>query len=347
MSAFRPLVSRWTPDFGPASRTVDQRRATRARSALVAALLLCMPGLATAQSWPDRPVRMVVPFPPGGGTDTSARLLAERLAGAWKQTVVVENIPGAAGSIGAARVARAQPDGHLLLFAPSGVFTANPHLYPDAGYDAVRDFTPVTTVATGPLVLVVPSNSPYRSLGDLIAAARSQPGKLVHGHAGVGSQPQLIGERFLVAAGIEMLGVSYKGEVPALAGLVGGESQFSVGNFAAVLGHVTGGRLRALAVTGRAPSPQLPGVPTVGQTLPGFEAYSWFGIAAPRGTPQPVIDTLYRETRKAADTTEFRERLAAQGMSIVASTPQAMGQTIERETQAWGKLIRDRGLKPQ
>lgn len=325
----------------------DPRRSIIVRTALLGALIAGMPGAGLAQAWPDRPVRLVVPFPPGGGTDTSARLLAERLAAAWKQTVVVENVPGAAGSIGAARIARAQPDGHNLLFAPSGVFTANPHLYPDAGYDPVRDFTAVTTVATGPLVLVVPANSPYRSLSDLIAAARSQPGKMVHGHAGVGSQPQLIGERFLAAASIEMLGVSYKGEVPALAGLVGGESQFSVGNFAAVLGHVNGGRLRALAVTSRGPSPQLPNVPTVAQTLPGFEAYSWFGIAAPRGTPPAVIDTIYRETRRSAETADFRERLVAQGMSVVASTPQAMTQTIERETQVWGKLIRERSLKPQ
>jgi tripartite-type tricarboxylate transporter receptor subunit TctC len=325
----------------------DPRRSIIVRTALLGALIAGMPGTGLAQAWPDRPVRMVVPFPPGGGTDTSARLLAERLATVWKQTVVVENVPGAAGSIGAARIARSQPDGHNLLFAPSGVYTANPQLYADAGYETLKDFTPVSTVATGPLVLVVPANSPFRTVADVIAAARAQPGKVVHGHGGVGSQTQLTGERFLAAAGIDMLGVSYKGEVPALASLVGGESQFSAGNLAAVLGHVNGGRLRALAVTSRSPSPQLPNVPTVGQTLPGFEAYSWFGIAAPRGTPPVVIDTIYRETRKAADTADFRERLAAQGMSVVASTPQAMTQTIERETQIWGKLIRERSLKPQ
>ncbi len=317
------------------------------KNLLCALLLGCTAASAFAQTWPDRTVRLVVPFPPGGGTDISARLLAEKLSVAWKQAVVVDNVPGAAGSVGAARVARAAPDGYNLLFAPSGVLTANPILYPNAGYDTLKDLAAVTMVASGPMLLVVPANSPYRQLADLIAAAKAQPGKLTHGHAGVGAQVQLVAESFLSAAGIDVLGVPYKGEVPALTSLIGAETQFSVGNFAAAISHVNGGRLRALGVTGREASPLLPDVPPIARTLPGFEASGWFGIVAPRGTPPAVIDAIYRETRKAADSTDLKARLYVQGMSPVASTPQVMERTIESEMQKWGRLIRERGIKVQ
>ncbi len=317
------------------------------KNLLCALLLGCTAASAFAQTWPDRTVRLVVPFPPGGGTDISARLLAEKLSVAWKQAVVVDNVPGAAGSVGAARVARAAPDGYNLLFAPSGVLTANPILYPNAGYDTLKDLAAVTMVASGPMLLVVPANSPYRQLADLIAAAKAQPGKLTHGHAGVGAQVQLVAESFLSAAGIDVLGVPYKGEVPALTSLIGAETQFSVGNFAAAISHVNGGRLRALGVTGREASPLLPDVPPIARTLPGFEASGWFGIVAPRGTPPAVIDAIYRETRKAAESTDLKARLYVQGMSPVASTPQVMERTIESEMQKWGRLIRERGIKVQ
>ena len=314
---------------------------------LCALLLACTAASALAQAWPERTVRLVVPFPPGGGTDISARLLAEKLSTVWKQAVVVENVAGAAGSVGAARVARTAPDGYNLLFAPSGVLTANPILYPNAGYDTLKDFSAVTMVASGPMLLVVPANSPYRNLADLIAAAKAQPGKLTHGHAGVGAQVQMVAESFLSAAGIDVLGVPYKGEVPALTALIGAETQFSVGNFAAAISHVSGGRLRALGVTGREASPLLPDVPPMARTLPGFEAYGWFGMVAPRGTPPAVIDAIYRETRKAADSTDLKARLYVQGMVPVASTPQVMESTIEDETRKWTRLIRERGIKVQ
>ena len=317
------------------------------KNMLCALVLGCTAASALAQAWPDRTVRLVVPFPPGGGTDISARLLAEKLSTVWKQPVVVENVAGAAGSVGAARVARSAPDGYYLLFAPSGVLTANPILYPNAGYDTIKDFSAVTMVASGPMLLVVPANSPYRNLADLIAAAKAQPGKLTHGHAGVGAQVQLVAESFLGAAGIDVLGVPYKGEVPALTALIGAETQFSVGNFAAAISHVRGGRLRALGVTGREASPLLPDVPPIARTLPGFEAYGWFGIVAPRGTPPAVIDAIYRETRKAADSTDLKARLYVQGMVPVASTPQVMESTIEGETRKWTRLIRERGIKVQ
>lgn len=317
------------------------------RQILLIALGAALAAFAQAQTWPERTVRLIVPFPPGGGTDTSARLLAEKLAAVWKQPVVVENTPGAAGSVGAARIARSPADGYNLLFAPSGVLTANPHLYPTAGYESLKDFAPVSVVASGPMLLVAPSTAPYRTLADLIAAAKAQPGKLTHGHAGVGSQVQLVAENFIHAAGLDILPIPYKGEVPALAGLISAETTFSVANFAAAIGHVSGGRLRALAVTGKEPSTLLPDVPPIARTLPGFEAYGWFGIVAPRGTPAPVIDTIYRETRKAADSTDLKARLFVQGMTPVASTPQAMAKTIEADSAQWARVIKERGIKVQ
>src|SRR3954465_7839544 len=273
--------------------------------------LLLLAGSAFAQAWPQKPVRFVVPFAPGGATDIAARMLGEKLSQVWGQSVVVENRAGAGGALGAAEVARAAPDGYTLFFPSGSVMTANQHVYAKLSYDPERDFVPVTNVVTGPQVLVVPANSPYKTVKDLIDAARANPGKLTFGHAGIGTQTHLASENFLYQAKIDAVSVPYKGEAPALAGLVGGEINFILTNMAAAIPHIQGGRIRALGVTSLSEAPQLPGVPPTAKTLPGFENAGWFGIVAPAGTPKAIVDKIYVDTRKSLEATELKARLYA------------------------------------
>src|SRR3954463_14834724 len=211
-----------------------------------AALLALASAGAAAQGWPQKPVRFIVPFPPGGATDISARLLGEQLSQIWGQSVIIENRGGAGGGVGAAEAARAAPDGYTLFFPSGSVMTANQHVYAQLNYDPERDFVPVTNVVSGPQVLVVPASSPYRTVKQLIDDARANPGKLTFGHAGIGTQTHLAAENFLYQAKIDAVSVPYKGEAPALGGLIGGETSFALTNMAAAIPHISGGRLRAL-----------------------------------------------------------------------------------------------------
>jgi tripartite-type tricarboxylate transporter receptor subunit TctC len=245
-----------------------------------------------AQSWPQKPVRFIVPFPPGGATDISARLLGEKLTQIWGQSVVIENRGGAGGSVGAAEAARAAPDGYTLFFPSGSVVTANQHVYAKLAYDPEKDFIPVTKVVSGPQVLTVPANSPFKTVKDLVDHARANPGKLTFGHAGIGSQTHLAAENFVWQAKIDALAVPYKGEGPGLAAAVAGETSFFLGNVAAAIGHINGGRLRAIGVTSKNEAAQLPGVPPIAKTIPGFENTGWFGIVAPTGTPNDIVQKV-------------------------------------------------------
>lgn len=300
---------------------------------------------ASAQAWPQRPVRFIVPFAAGGTTDIAARLLGEKLTQAWGQAVIVENRGGAAGGVGAAEAARAAPDGYTLFFPAGAVLTANQHIYAKLNYDPDKDFVPVTNVATGPQVLAVAASSPYKSVKDLIAAARADPGKLNFGHAGIGSQTHLAAENFISAAKIDVQGIPYKGESPALAGLVGGETAFTVTNVAATAGHVQGGRVRALGVTSRTEVPQMPGVPPIGATLPGFENSGWFGIVAPAGTPRQIVDKIYQDTKRALDTSELKARFYAQGLTPVGNSPAEFGKAMQAESAMWARVVRERRIE--
>src|SRR6266850_2152652 len=300
---------------------------------------------ASAQAWPQKPVRFIVPFAAGGTTDIAARLLAEKLTQAWGQPVIVENRGGAAGGVGAAEAARAAPDGYTLFFPAGGVLTANQHIYAKLNYDPDKDFIAVTNVATGPQVLAVSAASPYKTVKDLIDAARANPGKLNFGHAGIGSQTHLAAENFISAAKIEVQGVPYKGENPALAGLVGGETAFTVTNVAATAGHVQGGRIRALGVTSRKEVPQMPGVPPIAATLPGFENSGWFGIVAPAGTPREIVQRVYLETRRALETTELKARFYAQGLTPVANSPEEFARAMKAESAMWARVVRERNIR--
>lgn len=300
---------------------------------------------APVQSWPQKPVRFVVPFPPGGATDISARLLAQKLTEVWGQTIVIDNRGGAGGGVGAAEAARAAPDGYTLFFPSGSVVTANQHIYAKMSYNPERDFVPVTNVVSGPQVLVVNANSPYKSVKELIDAAKAQPGKLTFGHAGIGSQTHLAAENFVNAAKIDAVQVPYKGEGPALTGLVGGDTAFAVTNVAAAIGHIGSGRLRALGVTSRTEFPQMAGVPPIAKTLPGFENTGWFGIVAPTGTPKEVIQKVYLDTKKALESTEMKARFYVLGLAPVGNSPEEMGRAMKEETQLWARVVRERKIK--
>jgi len=308
-------------------------------------VLVLMVAGAQAQSWPQKPVRFIVPFPPGGATDISARLLGEKLSQIWGQQVVIENRGGAGGGVGAAEAARAAPDGYTLFFPSGSVVTANQHIYEKLNYDPEKDFVPVTNVVTGPQVLTVPANSPYKSVKDLVDAARANPGKLTFGHAGIGSQTHLAAENFVWQAKIDAIAVPYKGEGPGLAGLIGGETQFFVGNLAASIGHIQGGRLRALGVTSKTETPQLPGVPPIANTVPGFENQGWFGLVAPTGTPNEIVQKIYRDTKQALEASDLRGRLYVQGLAPVGNTPEELARAMKEETALWARVVKERNIR--
>lgn len=312
----------------------------------IALLALASTGVG-AQDWPQRPVRFIVPFPPGGATDIAARLLGEKLTQLWGQTVVIENRGGAAGGVGAAEAARAAPDGYTFLFPSGSVMTANQHVYPKLNYDPEKDFVPVTNVVAGPQVLSVPAGSPYKSVKDLIAAAKANPGKLTFGHAGIGSQTHLAAENFVNTAKIDAVQVPYKGEGPALAALVAGDISFAVSNLAANLPHINAGRLHALGVTSKTEVSQLPGVPPIAKTLPGFENLGWFGIVAPAGTPKAIVDKVYRDTKKALEASDLRGRLFVQGLVPVASSPEEFAMAMKEESALWARVVKERNIKVQ
>ena len=317
----------------------------RLRKLLALLAGLALSAIVHAQPWPHKPVRFIVPFPPGGATDISARLLSQKLSEMWGQTIVIENRGGAGGGVGAAEAARADPDGYTLFFPSGSVVTANQYIYAKLNYNPEKDFVPVTKVVSGPQVLVVPAGSPYKTVSDVIEAAKAQPGKLTFGHAGIGSQVHLAGENFVNAAKINAVAVPYKGEGPALNDLVSGQIHFMVTNVAAAIGFVTQGRLRALGVTSKTEFPQLAGVPPIAKFLPGFENSGWFGIVAPTGTPKEIIDKVYHDTKKALESSELKARFYVQGLVPVGDTPEEMGRAMKEEMQLWARVVRERKIQ--
>ena len=312
---------------------------------IVAVLLgLAVAGTAFAQAWPQKPVRFIVPFPPGGATDISARLVGEKLSQIWGQQVIIENRGGAGGGVGAAEAARAAPDGYTLFFPSGSVITANQHIYPMMNYDPEKDFVPITNVVSGPQVLTVPTSSPFKTVKDLVDYGRANPGKLTFCHAGIGSQTHLAAENFVYQAKLDAIAVPYKGEGPGLAGLVAGETNFCVGNLAASIGHINGGRIRALGVTSKTEAPQLPGVPPIAKTVPGFENTGWFGLVAPTGTPKEIIEKVYEDTKKALEDTHMKARFFSQGLAPVGNSPQEMAKALKEETALWAKVVRERNI---
>jgi tripartite-type tricarboxylate transporter receptor subunit TctC len=289
---------------------------------------------------------MVVPFPPGGGTDTGARFLAQRLAQKWGQAVIVENKPGAAGTVGADLVSKAKPDGYTLLMGNFGTQSINPTLYAKRlAYNPDTAFVAVTLVADLPLVLLVNPAVPAPSAKELIALAKAQPGKLSYSSSGSGGSMHLAGALFENATGTQMLHVPYKGGGPAIADLIAGHVNLSFATILESSGHIKSGRLRALAVTGLTRSPTLPEVPTLADTvLPGFNSSSWIGLLAPAGTPQAVVDRISADVREVMQIPELREQFIDQGAVPVASTPAQFQSLIDNDRRRYAKIIQEKNI---
>jgi len=316
----------------------------RAFSAFVVGLAVACVAVAEG-SYPARPLRIVVPFAPGGSTDIVARLIADRLAAAVGQPVVVENRPGAAGNIGAEAVARSAPDGYTLLMATTGVMAINNALYGSIGYDAARDLQPVIFVASITNVLAVPPELPAASVAELIALAKRQPGKLTFASSGAGSSTHLSAELFKSMAGVEVLHVPYKGSGQALADLMAGRVSMIFDNMPSALPYIKAGKLRALAVTGTKRSPAMPELPTISEAgLPGYESLSWSGIAVPAGTPKDAVARLNREIGVLLGRPDMRQKLAELGAEAVGGTPEAFDAHVRAERDKWTQLIRSRNI---
>ncbi|HXF78343.1 MAG TPA: tripartite tricarboxylate transporter substrate binding protein [Usitatibacter sp.] len=298
-----------------------------------------------ADTWPARTVRMIVPFPAGGATDVVARLLSQKLGEAWGQTVVVENRSGAGGNIGGEAAAHSPADGYTLFMTSGSIVTANPYMYKSLPYDPTRDFVAITNVASGPQVVIVNPDGPFKTLKDLLAYAKANPGKATFGSAGVGTQTHLAGENFAYSAGVDMTHVPYKGESYAIIDVMGGQISTAVINLSASINFIKQGKLRALAVTSPTRSKELPDVPAVAETIPGFENAGWFGLMAPTGTPPEIVDKVYRDSAKILASDEFRAKLAQQGMAPVANSPVDFAAAIKAESVKWAKVIRERHLQ--
>ena len=311
---------------------------------LLAALLASTAAL--AQSYPHKAVRMVVPFAAGAGSnDIMARLIAQKLSDSLGQQVVVDNRPGASGIIGTDIVAKAQPDGYTALMM-SLTFTVNPSLFSRLPYETVRDFTPVTLVASAPLMLVVHPSLPAKSVPEFIAYAKANPGKLNFGSGGPGTTPHLAGEMLKTMAGIQVTHIPYKGGAPALADLIGGQIQFMCENIPGTLPFARAGKLRALAVTDLKRSPLLPELPTLDEAgLKGYQIVGWNGLFVPAGTPPVIVNKLHAEVVKALALPDVKERLATMGADGVGDTPQHFASFIKAEIPKWAKVVKDAGLK--
>jgi tripartite-type tricarboxylate transporter receptor subunit TctC len=303
-------------------------------------------GFAALAQYPARTVTIIVPFPPGGGTDTGARLIAQRLTQRWGQTVIVENKPGAAGALGADYVSKQKPDGYILLMGNFGTQSVNPTLYgKKLAYNPDTAFAPITLVADLPLVLVVNPSVTAASAKDLIAMARAQPGKLAYSSSGSGGSMHLAGALFESASATQMLHVPYKGGGPAISDLIAGHVNLSFATILESSGHIKSGRLRALAVTGLSRSPVLPDVPTLADTaLPGFNSSSWIGLLAPAGTPQAVIDKVAADVKEALKEPDLRQQFIDQGALPVGSTPKEFQALIDNDRRRYAKIINEKNI---
>lgn len=313
------------------------------REMLAAMAALAVPLHAVAQaSYPSSPIHIIVPFTPGGSTDILARALGQALNRAWKQPVVIDNRPGAGGSIGAEAAAKAAPDGYTLLMGHIGTLAVNPTLYTNLRYDPIKDFAPVALVAMVPNVLVVNPQLPVRNVQELIALAKAKPGALTYSSGGVGSAANLAMEYFKLRTGTDITHIPYKGTGPAVTDIIGGQISLSMTGLPPVLGHIRGQKLRALATAGRDRLPQLPDVPTIAEAgVPGFEATQWYGIVAPAKTPSAIVERLAAQIRSSLAEPEMKKHLEAEGAQPATMAPDAFGKFIRSEIDRWGKVIRE------
>ncbi|HEX2827352.1 MAG TPA: tripartite tricarboxylate transporter substrate binding protein [Burkholderiales bacterium] len=318
------------------------------RAFVTLAALLVHAGVAAAQNYPSHPVRLVVGFAPGGSTDVTARIVAERLTSAYGQQVIVDNRTGAGGNIGADIVAKANADGYTVLLATTGVMAFNDYLYKQLSYDAQKDFAPVTQIGSLPLIIVVPVTLPAKSVKELVALAKASPGKYSFGSSGVGGATHVTAELFKALAGIDIVHVPYKGSGQMMTDLVGGQVQIAFDQISSSIGFVKTGKLRALGITTAKRSELLPDLPTIAEGgVTGYEATSWNGLAVRSGTPRAVIDRLQQETRKQIFDPAVKPRLFELGIEPIGGTPEQFAALIKSERAKWIPLFRKIGIQPQ
>ena len=313
---------------------------------LSATALLGAAGAALAQPYPSKPVRIIVPYPPGGTTDILARLVATRLGDQLGQSFVVENRPGASGAIGSAAVAKSAPDGHTLVMGTASSHGINSALYKSLPYDAVRDFAPVTVVASTPNVIAVHPGLPAKNLTELLGLARAQPGRLNYGSTSQGGSPHMSAELLKMMTRIDIVHVPYKRAGPMLSDLIGGQIQIGFDNLPSTIGHIRSGKLRAIAVTTAQRWPGAPEIPTVAESgVSGYEVSGWFGLLAPAGTPKAVLDTLQRAVAEAVKQPDMAKQLLELGAEPVANTPEQFARQIAADVDRWRRVVETTGVK--
>ena len=313
----------------------------------VAAALVCMTAAHAQPAYPQKQIRMVVPFPPGGGTDILARLFGQKMSETLGQQIIIDNRGGAGGTIGTDIAAKAPPDGYTLILV-SGSHAINPGLYQKLPYDSVNDFAPITQIATSPGILVVNPSLPVKSVKDLIALARAKPGQINYASAGSGTPPHLAGELFKVMAKIDMVHVPYKGNAPAFTDVIGGQVSLIFPTMPSAMPFIKSGKLRPIAVTSAKRSPAAPDIPTIAESgLPGYEATSWYGILAPARTPPQIVARLHEVLVSIIGAPDMKDKLAAQGLDPVGNTPQQFAAVIKSEIVKWAKVVKASGAKPE
>ncbi len=316
------------------------------RRLILGASLLAACTAALAQDYPAKPIRFIVPFPPGGGTDSLTRLVANKLTETLKWNFVVENKPGAGGNVALDTTAKAVPDGYTLVMAQTDNVVLNPLLYSKLTYDPVKDLVPVGLVASGPAVLVVRADSPYKTLADVVAAAKAAPAKLTFASPGLGTVSHLISELWQKSSGMKLTHVPYRGLSQALPDVLSGQVDMYMGSIPTLQGHIKGGKVRALAVTTAKRSPVLPQVPTYTESgIPGVELASVWGVMAPAGTPQNVIQRLNTEINKVLQQPDTREKIIASGAVMLGGSPQEMGELYAADRQKLAPVVRDSGTR--
>jgi tripartite-type tricarboxylate transporter receptor subunit TctC len=315
-------------------------------AALAALSVFAAAPVVAQQAWPARPLKLIVPYAPGGSTDQLSRAIAERLGGALGQPVVVENRPGGNTIIGAEATAKAPPDGYTMFMGSSGSLAVNPHVYAKLPYEPNRDFAYVTLTASSPLVLVVNPSVPAKTVREFVDLAKAKPGAVSFASVGNGNPLHLAGELFKSMAGVDMLHVPYNGSAPALAAILGAQVDSMFDVVLTATPHVKAGKLRALGITGPKRVATLPEVPTIAESgYPGYDASIWFGIVVPKGTPQPVVQRLNAELVKILRSDEMRQKFDPLALELMASTPEEMGAFVAKESQKWGKVIRDFNIR--
>jgi tripartite-type tricarboxylate transporter receptor subunit TctC len=317
-------------------------------SLCAAVLTLAASAPAYAQTYPNRPITLVISFAPGGSTSIVGRVVADKMAQLLGQGIVVDHRPGAGGTVGTKFVAKSQPDGYTILLGYTGTLAIGPSLYKEVGYDPRKDFAPIGMIGNAPSALVVHPSFPAKSVAELIAYAKANPGKINFGSAGVGSVNHITGEYFARSAGITLVHIPYKGTGPALTDLLGGHIPMALAPIPAVHANVSAGLLRALAVTGKTRNGLMPDVPTIAETgLTGFEASLYYGLVAPAGTPRPIIERLNKELRAALASDEVKKQLAADGTEITPGSPEEYADFIDKDEKKWSELVKASGVEQE